>query len=95
MNQADEVKLASILARMNTLDELRVANTMLKTRWNEVQHAGVKAFVKGDQVSFVSRSGITVHGVVDRINRKTVGVQGENSWDHWRVPPSMLTKVEA
>jgi exoribonuclease R len=48
----------------------------------------------GDKVQFRStRIGVTVSGVVTKVNRKNILVRAEQTGVVWRVPANMLTKV--
>jgi hypothetical protein len=48
---------------------------------------------RGDYVKFTNRRGVEVHGIVQRVNKKTVTVKPMEGGTTWRVSPGLLTKV--
>lgn len=50
----------------------------------------IARFSLGDRVKFTGHGGKTVAGIIIRLNKKTVGVQGEDG-RQWKVSPSLLT----
>ena len=50
-------------------------------------------FHRGDYVKFTDRQGADVHGIVERVNKKTVTIRPMEGGAYWRVSPGLLTKI--
>ena len=51
-------------------------------------------FHRGDYVKFLSKTGVEIHGLVKRVNQKTITVSPMEGGPGWRVSPGLLTKVQ-
>ena len=69
--QMQAVKVA--LSEMN-INELRQVSEYVHMMYKIQQQRAVSVFSKGDKVSFVTRSGEKVVGLVAKVNQKTVTV---------------------
>ena len=93
MKTEDRVKLAGVLAGMETFEQLNEVSALVSQRWSDIQTEARYAFKVGDRVSFQSKQGGTVYAIVEKLNRKTVSVKQENGWNSWHVSPTMLVKA--
>ena len=63
----------------------------IRLQRESIQEAAKRAFKVGDRVTFLRRkNGRTLHGVILRINRKTIGVLTDTDGE-WRVYPRSLS----
>ena len=77
---------------VDSIDDLRDINLALKQRWSELESRGVLNFKVGDSVKFTARKrGGVQHGIVTKVNRKTVSVLVRNTT--WRVTASLLSPL--
>lgn len=85
----------TFVSTADDLSDLRKINEALTVRWKILQGRAAKAFSKGEAVTFKSTTGVMIEGVVDRVNRKTVTVQGTGKFQFhsWRVPPTLLSRI--
>ena len=70
----------------------------IQDRRNYLQAKDLEGFRVGEKVSWVKGAGLgkeTYVGVIERVNRKSVGVKETGRpWMKWRISPSLLTKVK-
>lgn len=77
----------------------------IRARQSEAAQAAVVQFSRNDTVEFTTRGGITVRGIVEKINQKTVSVretERKDKWSRefspsagrWKVAPTLLTKIK-
>jgi hypothetical protein len=58
---------------------------------SHLQQTAKRAFKVGDRVTFLRhKSGVILHGVIQKINRKTIGVLTDTDGE-WRVYPRSLS----
>ena len=81
----------SILHGSFTAEEIRALSNAISFKFKEMQRVATVRFAKGDKVSFPTRSGETITGVVARVNQKTVTVNTPNS--QWKVSGSLLRRA--
>lgn len=65
---------------------------IFKHRRNVLAQSAAAQFAPGEKVSFPNKQGITVTGFIQKVNRKTVAIKGDDGIN-WRVTPNFLTKV--
>ena len=86
----------AILAITN-IEDLREAQDALQVKYREIQRLSAMAFRVGDIVSFNSRNGQKITGIVNKVNQKTVSVKTSPTLNspasNWKVSPSLLRKV--
>ncbi len=70
--------------------ELARAVEAIKLRRTNLARQKTAQLMVGDRVSFAGRRGMTVTGVVSKVNLKTVQVKQDNAFTTWKVPASML-----
>ena len=73
MKTASQIN-AAILAGSFSPEEIRSMSQAVSIKFKEMQRVATVRFAKGDKVSFQTRGGETITGVVARINQKTVTV---------------------
>jgi len=82
--------------RVETIEELKKIDAVVKARWKELENDLARAFRKDDKVSWISRSrkyqAMTITGKVTRVNVTSVSVIATNGV-HWTVSPQLLSKV--
>jgi hypothetical protein len=90
-------KLNSIISGINTLSnsEIDQVITAVKSRRNTLSVQSAQSFVAGNKVSFTGRRGITMSGIVRKVNIKYVVVDIDGSHMSYKVPGSMLKKEVA
>ena len=70
----------------------------IQDRRNYLQAKDLEGFRVGEKVSWVKGAGLdrqTYTGLIEKVNRKSVGVKEEGRpWVKWRISPSLLTKVK-
>jgi uncharacterized protein YkvS len=80
------------LWNINTKEELISMNQIIRQRIKELEAHQTWNYQEGDKVEWNGKRG-HLTGIVEQINKTTVtvdaGVNGK-----WRIPPSMLKKVE-
>ena len=82
---------SAILAGSFSAEEIRSISQAVSIKFKEMQRVATVRFAKGDKVSFQTRSGETITGVVARITQKTVTVNTPNS--QWKVSGSLLKRA--
>lgn len=87
----------TIIAGNFTDDQLNSIAMAIKFARNQMIKKNTGSLVIGTKVKFISsRSGATVFGTVEKVNRKFIIVR-ENSFNtlggSWKVPANMLSKV--
>jgi len=70
-----------IMARIESLHQAQSYKSMAKLR-------------VGDRVAFTPSTGQTIQGRILRLNKKTVSICTDDN-QHWKVSPTLLTKVPA
>ena len=76
--------------KMMNNSEINSVIQMIKNRRTELSMvAGSKLYV-GQKVQFSGRYGMTIKGVLEKINQKTAIVTEKNSPKQWKVSISML-----
>ena len=77
-----------------TQEELTNLTYAIKDRWDYLRAKDLEGLRVSDNVSF-EKGHETYTGTVEKINLKTIGVKEKGRpWVHWRVAPSLLTKIK-
>ena len=83
-----KLHLQQMLAEVDTIEELRELDAILRNRWREIQGhaASVKAadlkLRAGSRVEFTGKHGETITGTVEKVNRKTCRVKEDKTPAH-------------
>tara|TARA_R100000008_G_scaffold8309_1_gene4359 strand:- start:266 stop:568 length:303 start_codon:yes stop_codon:yes gene_type:complete len=79
-------------------EELTELVHAIQDRRNYLQAKDLEGFRVGEKVSWIKGVGIskeTYTGIIEKVNRKSVGVKETGRpWMKWRISPSLLTKVK-
>jgi FKBP-type peptidyl-prolyl cis-trans isomerase 2 len=91
-------KITEVLDTLGTHGEITEAWDYLKQRWTMLSMQDVMKFHVGQEVKWESRkrSGLTLQGVIKKINQTTVSVDVKDAAGqvvHWKVAPSYLSAV--
>ena len=80
-----------------TQEELTNLTYAIRDRRDYLRAKDLEGFRVSDKVSFTHGQSLdkkTYTGVVEKINRKTIGIKEDGRpWCKWRVSPSLLTKL--
>lgn len=90
MKTVSAINTAILTGNFNA-DELKSIQNALKAAYGRMQTVAKFSFIRGDKVTFTTRSGEKVVGTVAKINQKTITVNTVNS--QWKVSPSLLKKA--
>ena len=75
-------------------NELNQVIEAIKLKRTHLARQAVRSFVVGDMVQFTSRkTGGKVNATVKKVNRKYLVVEAHIGGTQWRVPATMLTKI--
>jgi len=70
--------------------------SIYKAAWYLKQNEAKDEFTRGDRVSFPTKNGDKVFGIIARINQRTISVTEEgNKFRTWRVAPTLLEFEES
>ena len=92
-------EILSLIHKVDSYDDLRSIGNAVNARGRALQGKVAqqavqqKGLLPGDPVSFYAR-GRTIVGTVKTINPKSVSVEPQGGGPHWRVAPSLLTKLD-
>ena len=93
-------EIDDFLQRFPDIGSLRGFNLMLRNRWRQLQQQAMVEFRIGQHVKFEDRSGRTIVGRIQRLNRKTVTLFSCRYDDGkpfcppvWKVSPTILREV--
>ena len=76
---------------IDSMEELRIIMNIVNMRFKELQARAAQSFVRGDTVTFTTKHGQKITGVVTKINQKTVSVKTPTS--EWKVSGSLLKRI--
>ena len=77
-----------------TQEELTQLVYAIHDRKDYLRTKDLEGFRVGDKVSF-EKGKETYTGTIEKINLKTIGIKEKGRpWMHWRVAPSLLTKIK-
>lgn len=86
-------QLIEAIGQLNE-EELKIVKNACKDRQDELAMKIARELRLGDTVQFKGKYNRTVIGIVDKINRKSIGItEKDNVLAKWRVHPSFVTKV--
>ena len=80
--------LISQIFKISSNEEMRDVIQAVKLRQRELNSQAAFQFRVGQKVSFKGK-GVTVNGLVTKVNTKTIHVKAETG-SNWRVSPSLL-----
>jgi uncharacterized protein YkvS len=85
-------KLYELLKQVSCTEEVNEFYTILNQHYSALQTKLVQNFSLGDAVEFDSKRGITVQGIVKKINGKSIKLEATD-FVKWTVAPSLLRKI--
>ena len=86
-------KATTLIYQMDS-DQLNEIVEAIKLKRQHLSRQAIRGFQIGDMVQFTSsRTGGTINGTVKKVNRKYVVVSTHIGGEKWRVPATMLTKI--
>jgi hypothetical protein len=74
-------------------DELNQVIEAIKLKRTHIAKQAVRQFIKGDMVQFTNKTGGRVNATVEKVNKKYIIVSTHIGGEKWRVPGTMLTKL--
>ena len=89
---------ATLIQEVQTLsmEQIRELDDVVRARWNTLKRVksqeATSKFKKGMTIQFQDKTGMTIKGTVEKINRTSVSVS--TRFGRWNVSPSLLTAVE-
>ena len=90
MKTASQIN-AAILAGSFSAEEIRSISQAVSVKFKEMQRVATYRYAKGDKVTFQTRSGETISGVIARVNQKTVTINTPTS--QWKVSSTLIRKA--
>lgn len=86
-------KASELIYKMDQ-DQLQQVVEAIQLKRQFLARQAIKNFVVGDMVQFTSkRTGGKVNATVEKVNKKYVIVSTHIGGEKWRVPATMLTKI--
>ena len=86
-------KASELIYKMDQ-DQLQQVVEAIQLKRQFLAKQAIRNFVKGDMVQFTSkRTGGKVNATVEKVNKKYVIVETHIGGEKWRVPATMLTKI--
>ena len=86
-------KASELIYKMDQ-DQLQQVVEAIQLKRQFLARQAIKNFVVGDMVQFTSkRTGGKVNATVEKVNKKYVIVSTHIGGEEWRVPATMLTKI--
>ena len=86
-------KSVELIYQMNS-DQLKEVADAIQLKRQYLAKQAIKNFIVGDMVQFTSsRTGGKINATVEKVNKKYVIVETHIGGEKWRVPATMLTKI--
>ena len=86
-------KSVELIYQMNS-EQLKEVAEAIQLKRQYLAKQAIKNFIVGDMVQFTSnRTGGKVNATVEKVNKKYVIVSTHIGGEKWRVPATMLTKL--
>ena len=93
----EALQAIGLIATIDNREDLDAVIEAVNSAQDRIRKASVRKFSVGDEVLVEMKGGHQVPAVVDKINRKTVGVtllkDGDRTFSSYRCHPSLLTKA--
>jgi hypothetical protein len=74
-------------------DDLREVNKAVRTAFDMVAQKAAVGIRPGTRVSFHTKGGQRIEGVVVKVNRKSIHLDNCSDGRRWRVAPQLITKL--
>ena len=85
-------KASELIYKMDQ-DQLKQVVEAIQLKRQFLARQAIKNFVVGDMVQFTGKTGGTINATVEKVNKKYVIVSTHIGGEKWRVPATMLTKI--
>lgn len=90
---ANLVTKASELIYQMDGDQLKQVVEAIQLKRQFLAKQAIRNFIVGDMVQFTGKTGGTINATVEKVNKKYVIVSTHIGGEKWRVPATMLTKI--
>ena len=74
-------------------DQLKQVVEAIQLKRQFLAKQAIRNFIVGDMVQFTGKTGGTINATVEKVNKKYVIVSTHIGGEKWRVPATMLTKL--
>jgi len=74
-------------------DQLKQVVEAIQLKRQFLAKQAIRNFIVGDMVQFTGKTGGTINATVEKVNKKYVIVSTHIGGEKWRVPATMLTKI--
>ena len=93
MQMTNLVTKASELIYQMDNDQLKQVVEAIQLKRQFLAKQAIRNFIVGDMVQFTGKTGGTINATVEKVNKKYVIVSTHIGGEKWRVPATMLTKI--
>ena len=90
---ANIVTKASELIYQMDGDQLKQVVEAIQLKRQFLAKQAIRNFMVGDMVQFTGKTGGKINATVEKVNKKYVIVSTHIGGEKWRVPATMLTKI--
>ena len=90
---ANLVTKASELIYQMDGDQLKQVVEAIQLKRQFLAKQAIRNFIVGDMVQFTGKTGGKINATVEKVNKKYVIVSTHIGGEKWRVPATMLTKI--
>jgi uncharacterized protein YkvS len=90
---ANLVTKASELIYQMDGDQLKQVVEAIQLKRQFLAKQAIRNFMVGDMVQFTGKTGGKINATVEKVNKKYVIVSTHIGGEKWRVPATMLTKI--
>jgi hypothetical protein len=85
-------KASELIYQMDN-DQLKQVVEAIQLKRQFLAKQAIRNFIVGDMVQFTGKTGGTINATVEKVNKKYVIVSTHIGGEKWRVPATMLTKI--
>ena len=85
-------KASELIYQMDN-DQLKQVVEAIQLKRQFLAKQAIRNFIVGDMVQFTGKTGGTINATVEKVNKKYVIASTHIGGEKWRVPATMLTKI--
>ena len=85
-------KASELIYQMDN-DQLKQVVEAIQLKRQFLAKQAIRNFIVGDMVQFTGKTGGKINATVEKVNKKYVIVSTHIGGEKWRVPATMLTKI--
>lgn len=85
-------KASELIYQMDN-DQLKQVVEAIQLKRQFLAKQAIRNFMVGDMVQFTGKTGGKINATVEKVNKKYVIVSTHIGGEKWRVPATMLTKI--